>query len=338
MRSSITFLLILCSALGQAQFEKAEARVRKALADEKPYQVISLSERALTKKGAPPIFHVLRADGFIRVGKYEQARYELEQARAALGDTPEFRSQLIGVHLGTGHLDSALLFVRAPVDLAGDPEHLFRAGSVFLRRKDVPTAMTYFELGVRSYPSMARMWRERGTAHALLGDSAKARADLDRAIELAPREAASYNSRGYYRYLHFGDVARAKADFTKAIKQDPNYGYAFSNRGWCEYKLGNVDKARNDIALAIRKNPGNAYAYRSLGVIFIETGERSKGCANLHKALELGFTRFYGSEVAEVIAAKCQTDVPPAPVPTSPTSVPPANAPSSPPPNRSNAP
>jgi tetratricopeptide (TPR) repeat protein len=339
MRSFITFLLIFCAAWGHAQFEKAEARVRQALANDKPFQVISLSERALTKKGAPPIFHVLRADGYIQVGKYAQARYELDQARTVLGNTPEFRSQLLGIYSGQGKLDSAMLYMDPPEALVGNAEHLYRAGNVFLRAGDVAQAMRYFDLGVHTYPRMARMVRERGASHALLGDSVQARADLDKAVELAPREAASYNSRAYYGYLHFGDPARAMADLDKAIKQDPNYGYAFSNRGWCAYKLGDVAKARKDLALAIRKNPGNAYAYRSLGIIAIETGDKAKGCAELHQALEQGFTGLYGNEVLELIAIHCANAAPAPVVPlVTPPKAPPANAPGAPPPNKTNAP
>lgn len=336
MRWSVLLLFILFGGLGYAQFEKAEANVRKALARNKPYQVITLAERALTKKGAPPVFHLLRADGFIRVGRYDQARYEVEQARATLGDTPEFRSQLIGLHLGVFQLDSALTYVRGPEEVVADPEHVLRAGSVFLRRGDVDEALRYFDRGVRDYPANARLWRERGTCHALLGDSVNARVDLDKSVALAPREAANYNSRGFYGYLHFGDVRNAKADFDRAIKQDPNYGYAFSNRGWCEYRSGSVDRARRDLALAIRKNPGNAYAYRNLGVIALETGDTGKACADLRKALELGFTVMHGGEVERLVADHCAAAPPAAPPPPSVPS--PSNAPGGVPPARSNAP
>lgn len=342
MRSDLTLLFILCAAMGHAQFEKAEAGVRKALAKDKPYQVISLSERALTRSGAPPIFHILRADGFIRIGEYDKAYVEAEQARSALGATPEFRSQLIGIHLGKGNIDSALRYVREPDAIVGDPEHLYRAGGVFLRKQDATRAMEYFDLGVRTYPSSARLLRERGACHALLGDSAKARVDFDKAIELAPRDAVNYNSRGFYRYLHFGDAVRAKADFTKAIKQDPNYGFAFSNRGWCEMKLGNMEKARSDLHLAIRKNPGNPYAHRNLGILELETGDQARGCAELRKALELGFTAMYGNEVEALVVGKCPASTPVEAKPLIPLhsvpQVPPSNAPGGPPPNKSNAP
>lgn len=339
MRWTFSALVLVWACVAQAQFEKAEAKVRGALAMDKPYKAISWSERALTKKNAPPVFHVLRADGFIRVGKYEQARYQLEQAKSALGETPAYRSQRIGLYLGLGRTDSALMLVSAPEAIVSDAEHLYRVGTVYQRTNDIAKALTYFDLGVRTYPDMARMVRERGSCHALLGDTAKARADLDKAILLAPREAANYNSRGYFRYMLFGEYERAKADMNKAIKQDPNYGYAFSNRGWCEYKLGNVEKARKDLAMATRKNPGNSYAHRSLGIIEVEKGDATKGCGHLRKALELGFTGSYGDEVEVLVAKHCPQVVPvvvPSPV-TPPVQAPPSNAPGGTPP-KSNAP
>lgn len=339
MRSSVLFFLLLSSALVQAQFEKAEASVRAALAKDAPYKAITLAERALTKKDAPPVFHVLRADGLIRVGKYDQARYHVEQARAALGTTAAFRSQLIGIYLGQGKLDSALALVEEPSAVASDPEHLFRCGSVLRNKNEVAKALAYFDTGVRAYPDNARMLRERGTCYALAGDSAKARADLDKCIALAPRDAVNYNSRGYYGHQIHGDFAGAKADFSRAIKQDPNYGYAFSNRGWCEYKLGSVEKARKDLGLAVRKNPGNAYPHRSLGIIALDAGDKVTACAHWRKAQELGFTAFHGHEVDELVATHCEQGLPTEVKPTMPAPVaPPANAPGGAPPKRSNAP
>ncbi|MBL7950753.1 MAG: tetratricopeptide repeat protein [Flavobacteriales bacterium] len=328
MRYGLSVLMVFCAALVHAQFEKAEMKVRAALADGKPYKAITLSERALTKKGAPPIFHVLRADGFIRVGRYQQARYHLEQAREALGGTPEFRSQLIGVHLGQGQSDSAFLLVQEPEVVVNDAEQLFRCGTLFQRKGDAQRALRYFDLGVRTYPDMVRMLRERASCHAQLGDTVQARADFDRAIALAPRDAANYNSRGYHLHMRNGDYARAMADMNKAIKQDPNYGFAFSNRGWCAYKMGDVEKARKDLALAIRKNPGNAYAFRSLGIIDVGSGDQVAGCVHFHKALELGFTDHHGPEVAELVGRYCASASPVvAPVPVVPVQEPPANAP-----------
>lgn len=328
-RRILSAVLVLVACTAQAQFEKAEATVRKALADGKPYKAIAKAESALSKKDAPTVFHVLRADGYNRIGSYAKALKDAKAAQPLLGDDLELRSQFVGAYLGLDLPDSALNFFgdAKRTDPRIEETFVFRMGSTYERLGAWRDAVEIFDEGVKAFPDSPRMLRERGSCHAMLGDSAKARVDLDRAIELAPRDAVNYNSRGFYRYALFGDHAHAVADMDRAIKQDPNYGYAFSNRGWSRYKLGEVDKAKKDLLLALKKNPENAYAYRSLGVIGIETGEIDRGCERLHDALKHGFAKRYGTEVEELINVHCGTTVPVVePVPVI-APVAPANAP-----------
>jgi tetratricopeptide (TPR) repeat protein len=340
MRKRITALFMGATCLvAQAQYEKLEAKVRKALAVDKPYRALALSERATTRQGAPGIFHVLRAEGFNRIGSYTKAMEELRMVPELRGEV-EYQANLIGSYTGIGRLDSAEALITGPTDPKTTEEYLYRAGRVLALRQRWPEALAFFDTGLSLYPNSARMVRERGACHAMLGDSVSARIDLDEAVRLAPRDAAGYNSRGYYRYMVFGEYAKALADMDRAIKQDPNYGYAFSNRGWCHYRLGDPHRARRDLVLAVRKNPRNAFAYRSLGIIDLEGGDPVKGCGNLHRALELGFTLTYGTEVEELVRERCATTDPapaPTPVPDTPAA-PPANAPANPAKPRSNAP
>lgn len=324
-----------------AQFEKLETGARKALAKDKPYRALTLTERALTRKGAPVIFHVIRAEAYNRIGKYRQAMDELRKADAQKA-TAEYRTNLMGSYTGLGQLDSAEALITPAIAADVSEEYLYRAGRVLALRGEWPRALEHFNAGVERGPGSARMVRERGACHAMLGDSAQARQDLDKAISLAPRDAAGYNSRGYYRYMVFGEYRKAIADMDRAIKQDPNYGFAFSNRGWCHFQLGDTAKARRDLALAVRKNPTNAYAYRSLGIIDKASGDGARACANLRKALELGFTGTYGNEVEELVRQDCASPaLAPAPTPTpveAPPAPPPSNAPDQPAKPRTNAP
>lgn len=336
---SVIVALVLFVLNGSAQFEKLETSAREALAKDKPYRALTLTERALTRKGAPAIFHVIRAEAYNRIGSYQKAMGELRKA-PELRANAEYRTNLIGSYTGLGNLDSAEVLIAPQVDPGASEEHLYRAGRVLALRERWRQALDHFHAGVERFPTSPRMVRERGACHAMLGDATKANADLDRSVELAPRDAANYNSRGYYGHMVFGRYKEAIADMDRAIKQDPNYGFAFSNRGWCYYQVGDLPKARKDLALAVRKNPTNAYAYRSLGIVDLAMGEKLSGCANLRKALELRFTEVYGKEVESIVARDCGTDALPVPVvPAQPAPTPlPSNAPDAPGPTRSNAP
>ena len=304
----------LCIVLPvHAQFEKAEAVVRGALAKGKPYKAIAKASAALEKKDAPPVFHILRADGLIRTGAYGKALNDAKTAQALLGDDLALRSQFVGAYLGLGMLDSAVMYFSKEriSDRGMQGEFYFRMGSTMEVRGSWNEARVLFDEAVQAYPTQARMVRERGGCNAMLGDTAKARVDLDKAVELGPRDAVNYNSRGYYLHALNGHHAQAIVDYDRAIKQDPNYGFAFSNRGWSRYKLGEVDRARKDLSLALRKDPRNAYAYRSLGIIAVETGNPEQGCDRFRSALQYGFTANYGTEVEELMKVHCIGTTPP---------------------------
>lgn len=335
-RWSIVVLAMVMAMVVNAQHEKGIAKVRAALAKDKPYKAIGMSQRVISKNDTPSVVLVLRADAYNRMGRHEVALREAKRAMKELPNDVEARAQLMGAFLGLGMPDSALAV--AMENAAPNEMHLLRKGMAYQQLKEQDKALAAFDEGVRAYPNSAPLERERGASYALLGDSAKARADLDKAIELAPRDPVNYNHRGYYRYALFGEHERAVADMDRAIKLDPNYGYAFSNRGWSRYKLGDTQKAVKDLKLAARKNPGNAYVYRSLGIIDLEAGHTQAACGHFRIAVARGFTRYHGNEVQDLIDKHCGGVAIPVVVPTKPAPTPPkTNAPGD-APQKSNAP
>lgn len=326
MRSVLLAMVgvLMCMSL-LAQESKSVLKIRKALDGNKPYKAIGYCERILAKKDTPAVVLMLRADAYNRIGRYDDALRDARKAQVALGDDIELRSQFIGAFLGKGLADSALHYVELGGD-EKDQEFLFRKGATHMLQQDWTEALKVFDKGVERYPGSSRMVRERGACYAMLGDSAKARVDLDRAVELGPHDAVAYNSRGFYRYARWNEHERAIADMNMAIKQDPNYGYAFSNRGWSYYKTGRTEQAWKDLTLAAKKNPSNAYVYRNMGYIELETGKKEKACVYFRKALERNFTRFHGDEVEVLIATHCTVENAPT-TPAEPTFPPRSNAP-----------
>lgn len=320
-----------------AQQDKGIERVRAALLKDKPYKAITLSQHVISKNDTPAVVLALRADAHNRIGKYDLALSEAQRARKELPMDVDVRAQLMGAFLGLGMADSALAV--ALENAAPNEMYLLRKGLAHQQVNEPSKALAVFDEGVRSFPNSAALVRNRGAAYALAGDSAKARMDLDRAIELGPRDPVNYNHRGYYRYALFGDHARAIKDMDRAIKLDPNYGYAFSNRGWSRYKLGETGKAVKDLKLAARKNPGNSYVYRSLGIIDLDSGNTAAACTHFTEAISRGFTRYHGPEVQALMDKHCAGGDPvvvPTPVAPKPA-VPPSNAPGG-APEKSNAP
>jgi len=80
-----------------------------------------------------------------------------------------------------------------------------------------------------------------------------------------PKDADAYNNRGL-AWSNKGDTDRAIADFNRAIELDPKYVYAYNGRGLAWYNKGDTDRAIADYNRAIELDPKNAYAYYNRGL------------------------------------------------------------------------
>ena len=87
-----------------------------------------------------------------------------------------------------------------------------------------------------------------------LGQLAKAISDLNRAIQLNPKNATAYTNRGI-TYSKLKQRRRAISDFTKAIELNPNNPKPYAARGVLFASIGKFEEARNNMRRAIELNP-----------------------------------------------------------------------------------
>jgi tetratricopeptide (TPR) repeat protein len=88
----------------------------------------------------------------------------------------------------------------------------------------------------------------------------KALADLNRALELDPKDAWAYSHRGLV-YSHQHQYQRALADSNRAIALDPNYANAYGRRGSTYIDLGDLEKATADFARNLELVPDDTLAH-----------------------------------------------------------------------------
>ena len=118
------------------------------------------------------------------------------------------------------------------------------------------------------------------------GDYYKAIVDYDKAIELDPKNAITYRSRGY-AYYRIGIYDKAIADYDKAIELDPEDAATYHNRGDIYREKGEYDKAIADYSKVIELDPENATVYIDRGNAYAEKGEYDKTIADYSKAIQL---------------------------------------------------
>jgi tetratricopeptide (TPR) repeat protein len=88
--------------------------------------------------------------------------------------------------------------------------------------------------------------------------------DYNKAIELDPKYAISYNYRGNAKVL-LGDYDEAIKDYTKLIKLNPKYVEAYNNRGRAKIFLKDYHGAIQDYNKAIELDPKYAISYNNRG-------------------------------------------------------------------------
>ncbi|MBV6405507.1 MAG: tetratricopeptide repeat protein [Flavobacteriales bacterium] len=329
--------VLLWMALGaqaQGRGESELRGVRRQLDRGKVYPALRRCDGLLTRDMPKAPVLLLRAEANARIRAYPAA---LEDAHAALAAGLEEggRAQAwywSGVAwLGLQRADSAIAaFERVP---AGSERDLRMAMALALDGR-CEEAIVLYDALLAARETTAAL-RERGACLARAGDTARARADLDRAIALDPDDPVNWNSRGFHRWALHGDHERALADYARAIKLNPNYTYAINNRGYSWLKLGRLDKARRDVELAGRRAPDNPYVDHHRGLIALSEGDSVRACSAFRMAEDKGGTPLYGTELRRLLDACPQRSVPggavpvgaPPATPNAPSKAPTPNAP-----------
>ncbi|MFT5822528.1 MAG: tetratricopeptide (TPR) repeat protein [Crocinitomix sp.] len=94
--------------------------------------------------------------------------------------------------------------------------------------------------------------------------------------------------------------------FDKALELNPTEAFSFNNRAYSKLMMGNLVGALKDVNRSLELYPGNAYAYRNRALIYIEKNKMKKACEDLQLAITWGFTDMYGNEVDKLIRKHCQ--------------------------------
>ena len=129
------------------------------------------------------------------------------------------------------------------------------------------------------------------------GDEKGARADFDRALELAAGTAFAasiLHNRAMLR-RHQGDVAGALADFDQALEFDPGHTASYICRGNLRKETGDLDGALADFDRAVAHNPSVslAAAYHGRGGVRVLRNDFAGAIADYDRALAIEPEQFH---------------------------------------------
>ncbi len=143
----------------------------------------------------------------------------------------------------------------------------------------------YDEL-IQQSPTVGRLYTLRAGASWARGNTEKALADFDRAIELGYDTANGYSCRGLF-LSSLGRNEEAIRDFAIAIEKGDRSEAIFINRAAAYLQMNQVDDAIADYTAAIAINQSNAGVFQQRATAFKVKGDVDKAILDFSKAIEL---------------------------------------------------
>lgn len=165
------------------------------------------------------------------------------------------------------------------------PEPHLMLGIAYADAKDYPRAIREFDLYLAASPGNPAAWSNRAFANLELGDLQAARADIDRAAQLAPDERDIIEKRIVIA-RRSGDWPTVVSDSSQLLDEFPNDVALRLERGKALVTLDAFETARDDFDRAVVLAP-SAEAYYFRGRAHYELGNDATAIDDYSKAIEL---------------------------------------------------
>ena len=163
---------------------------------------------------------------------------------------------------------------------------LLSRGVQFYKQGNLDAALASFTEAVEIDPKYADAYHSRGTIHRRRANYAAAIADFTKAIESDYRSNEShYIGRGV-THMDRGDYDAAIADFSEIIKVNHYNAEAYYGRGLAYHWKGNLDAAVTDYDRAIDIVPPETRAFTARGSVKLIQGKIADALADLEKAVK----------------------------------------------------
>ncbi|MCY2964998.1 MAG: tetratricopeptide repeat protein [Planctomycetota bacterium] len=173
--------------------------------------------------------------------------------------------------------------------LSGDPKFppvLVLLAQISLESQDPDAAEQYATAALDSGIELHRAYLVRGIGRLTREDYEAAAADLTRAQELDPENAATYWHLARLRVAQ-GEVDEALQSLDDAVRVGPLWLEPRLMRGFLRLSLANLDGAAEDFDFVIEANPKSTDAWRGRALVYEKRSDVPRALDALEKALAL---------------------------------------------------
>jgi len=127
---------------------------------------------------------------------------------------------------------------------------------------------------------------ERGRLLLILGEAAKALAELEKGVELEPNDPESHSALGV-ALLATGKAEQALGRFRRAVELDRDNPARLANLGTAHMMRGQVDEAIKAYERAVALAPNDARARGDLGTAYLAANKADQALPHLEQAVKL---------------------------------------------------
>ncbi|MBT8326876.1 MAG: tetratricopeptide repeat protein [Bacteroidia bacterium] len=267
--------------------------------------------KALKQDKGNPDYMVLCSQIYLAQFKTEQAKTILDLGIASNPKSVLFLSSRANTSYLLGENEDAIKFYSSALRYETVDSS---KGSMYCNRASAKMAIRKFESAKKDLIKSLKIDtnsfcanNNMGIVGKYLGDDSLAEASLFNVVRIAPEDHIGYANLGYF-YSERERYEEAISMLNKCLEIDPKFAYGYNNRAFVHLQTGNIIDARKDVLKSLELNPYNSYAYRNLGLIMLEDGDTTNACKAWNTAIELGFTKQYGSAVQRLIDENCSSE------------------------------
>jgi tetratricopeptide (TPR) repeat protein len=186
---------------------------------------------------------------------------------------PKSRGRPLGLNRSQSRLVGIALTVAAILSVSGGLYfYLFsgleersmaalQEGLKSVAKVDYKGSVDQFTGAISIWPNNALAYLHRGNSRAVLGETAQAKRDWDRATQLDPDLAEPYTARGTQLRIE-GHAQKAANELSRSIQLQPSVD-AYYQRGQIYVTLREYQKAIEDFDRSIAEQRGAPYVYRA---------------------------------------------------------------------------
>jgi tetratricopeptide (TPR) repeat protein len=170
-----------------------------------------------------------------------------------------------------------------------------------LQSMDRNTGIAALNHAVKLDPKFARAWIELGSMYAGTADKSLFIDSFQKAVEAEPGRALCYKLLAF-AFAQQRNSGQAISTWKKAQEIAPDDPDIAPNLGGLYMSEKQYQQAAQVFEFAARKNPPSAFGQASLGDALLRSGEKERGLAALHKALEIDSNAEILNDVAYTMA------------------------------------